>query len=97
MEIISLDIRVFDSLVRRVETLAKKAEMLDRKDRDMALSDWLDNEEVCQILGVTKRTLQNYRNSGILPYYQMRYKVLYRPEDVERLLEDSHKNNGHEK
>lgn len=97
MEIISLDIRVFDSLVRRVETLAKKAEMLDRKDKDLSLSEWLDNEDVCRILGVTKRTLQNYRNSGILPYSQMRYKVLYRPEDVENLLNASHKNNNHEK
>ena len=50
MEIISIDIRVFDSLVRRVETLARKAEILDRKDRDMSLSDWLDNEDVCRIL-----------------------------------------------
>lgn len=97
MEIISIDIRVFDSLVRRVETLARKAEILDRKDRDMSLSDWLDNEDVCRILGVTKRTLQSYRSRGILPYYQMRYKVLYRPEDVEKLLESSHKDSNHEK
>lgn len=88
-QLISIDLRLFDSLVRRIDTLVKKAELLDRRDRDMKLSNWLDNEDVCGILGVNKRTLHIYRRKGILPYHQMRYKVYYRPEDVQQLLESS--------
>lgn len=88
-QLISIDLRLFDSLVRRIDTLVKKAELLDRRDRDMKLSNWLDNEDVCGILGVNKRTLHIYRGKGILPYHQMRYKVYYRPEDVQQLLESS--------
>lgn len=85
-QLISIDARLFESLVQRIDTLVKKAELLDRRDRDMKLSDWLDNEDVCRILGVNKRTLHIYRRKGILPYHQMRYKVYYKPQDVQQLL-----------
>ena len=39
------------------------------------------------MLRVTRRTLQQYRNDGIIPYIQMGGKVLYRESDVQALLE----------
>ena len=90
MEIISIDSKVFDLLAQRVEALNRKSETLDRKEKDLSLSEWLDNEDVYHILGVSKRTLLSYRSSGLLPYHQMRYKIYYRSEDVKRILELSH-------
>ena len=51
-----------------------------------------DNEQVIQIynrnyLKVSRRTLQEYRNNGILSYYQIGGKILYRESDIEELLE----------
>jgi len=34
--------------------------------------------------------LQEYRNNGILPYYQLGGKILYKESDVEKLLEDNY-------
>ena len=48
---------------------------------------YLTDKEVAQILKVSKRTLQEYRNEGVLPYVLLGGKVLYRESDLERVLE----------
>lgn len=48
---------------------------------------YVTDRELSDILRVTRGTLQQYRNDGIIPYIQMGGKVLYRESDVEALLE----------
>ncbi|WP_259299458.1 helix-turn-helix domain-containing protein [Prevotella disiens] len=50
-------------------------------------TDWLHNGDVCQLLNISKRTLQHYRDTGVLPFAQIGHKCYYKREDVERLLE----------
>lgn len=50
-------------------------------------SEWLHNGEVCQILNISKRTLQHYRDSGRLPFTQVRSKCYYKRADVQELLD----------
>lgn len=95
MEIISMDSRVFDNIVHRVTAIEQKAMELYRKQEDLALKDWLDNQEVCQILSISPRTLQTYRDKGIIAFSCIRQKIYYRPEDVEKVLRSSyHKAHG---
>ena len=49
--------------------------------------DWLHNGDVCRLLNISKRTLQHYRDTGVLPFTQIGHKCYYRREDVERLLQ----------
>ena len=42
-------------------------------------TDWLHN--------ISKRTLQHYRDTGVLPFAQIGHKCYYKREDVERLLQ----------
>jgi len=85
-----MNIKVLDALVRRVETIEEQAGRLYNEQKDLRLKNWFDNQDVCQILNISKRTLQNYRERGLLPYCRIEHKILYKPEDVERLLERSH-------
>ena len=48
---------------------------------------YLTDSEVAEILKVSRRTLQEYRNDGVLPYILFGGKVLYRESDLERVLE----------
>mgnify|MGYP002525776128 CR=1 FL=1 len=48
---------------------------------------YLTDKEVSEILKVSRRTLQEYRNEGILPYIPLGGKVLYRESDLKELLE----------
>ena len=38
-------------------------------------------------VGISKRTLQTYRDRGLLPYSQINHKIYYRTEDVEAFVE----------
>ena len=48
---------------------------------------YLTDREVANILKVSRRTLQKYRNDGVIPYKLLGGKVLYRERDLERGLE----------
>ena len=48
---------------------------------------YLTDMEVSEILKVSRRTLQEYHNEGILPYIPLGGKILYRESDLEELLE----------
>ena len=48
---------------------------------------YLTDREVANILKVSRRTLQEYRNDGLLPYIILGGKVLYRESDLEKVLE----------
>lgn len=48
---------------------------------------YLTDREVAQILKVSRRTLQEYRNGGLIPYMLLGGKVFNRESDLERVLE----------
>ena len=59
-------------------------------------TDWLHNGDVCRLLNISKRTLQHYRDTGVLPFSQIGHKCYSKREDVDRLLETkSVKSNTH--
>ena len=52
---------------------------------------FLTDREVSARLKVSRRTLQDYRNNGILPYTQVGGKILYRASDIEKALMKGYK------
>jgi len=71
--------------------LADKLDHIDRKLDDCKntklLSEiWFDIQEVCQLLKISKRTLQAYRDNGILPFSQIGGKIYFRANDIEEHL-----------
>jgi excisionase family DNA binding protein len=49
---------------------------------------YLTSEELCLILKISRRTLQDYRNNGVLPFIQLPGKVLFRESDIRKIMED---------
>lgn len=56
------------------------------RGNDKRLGDWLDDQDVCQMLDISPRTLQTLRDNGTLAYSQINRKVYYKLEDVENIL-----------
>ena len=46
----------------------------------------LDNQDLCQLLKVTQRTLQRYRSEKQLPYHLMNNKSYYKESDVQYFI-----------
>lgn len=48
---------------------------------------FLTGEEVCELLKLSTRTLQEYRSNGTLAYYKIGGKILYKQSDIQAMLE----------
>ena len=53
---------------------------------------FLTDKEVSARLKVSRRTLQDYRNNGMVSYYQLGGKILYKESDIENLLMSGYRN-----
>jgi hypothetical protein len=71
----------------RVENLVK---CLENRCMNYGMKDrWLDNQEVMQLLRISPRSLQSYRDQGILPFSKLGGKIYYKASSVENLLEQN--------
>ncbi len=77
---------ILERILREIELLHEKSdELLSRKSsKEIKL---LDNQDLCQLLHVDKRTLQRYRSKGILEYTRIGGKTFYTPESIRELIE----------
>lgn len=50
---------------------------------------YFSNRDVCQMLHISSRTLQDWRDSGKIPFIQIKGKILYRESEILKLLEDN--------
>lgn len=74
-----------DRMLDKVEILAKKSRPTLNGDR------YLTNKELSERLKISRRALQEYRNEGKIPYYQIGAKILYKESDIEKMLKDSYR------
>lgn len=71
-----------------------KSYLKDLKDQPVEkFSDrWIDGQEVMMTLHVSKRTLQNLRDSNVLPFSRINGKFFYKVSDIDQLLESNYSN-----
>lgn len=86
MKIINIEESVFEQMMERFENFTRKVDKLCSRKNEKSLQKWLDNQDVCQILKISKRTLQNYRDNGTLAYTQIGHKIYYKPEDIQQII-----------
>lgn len=94
-EIILVEKKVFEKLIEQIKFLSKKVSLMHKRDMNKRLNEYLDSEQVCNILNIKPRTLQTYRDSGRIGFSQIAHKIYYRGSDVEKFLKDNiiNKNN----
>ncbi len=87
MDIVAIESKTFEQIKERFENFSRQVKKLcgDSWDKDK----WLDNDEVCELLQISRRTLQSYRDNGILPYSQIGRKCYYKVTDIENLITQS--------
>lgn len=92
-----LDMKTFESWMRRIiERLDRQEELIasltskqKKPEEDVKLLDGehlLDNQDLCLLLQVSKRSLQRYRSIGVLPYVMLRHKTYYKESEVLRFI-----------
>ncbi|MCR5712026.1 MAG: helix-turn-helix domain-containing protein [Prevotella sp.] len=86
MEVISIERSTYEELLTSFNSFVIKMKEMACRGNNKGLDDWLDNQDVCQMLNISPRALQTLRYNGTLAYSQINHKVYNKPEDVERIL-----------
>lgn len=89
MEIVSIEARTFEAMMSRFQAMTQTVAALRKRSESKELKEWLDSQDVCEILGITKRTVQTLRETGKLDFTMIAHKVYYRREDVKKFLDAS--------
>jgi 3-methyladenine DNA glycosylase Tag len=89
MDIIAIESKTFEQMKERFKDFSRQVKSLCGNNQDK--EQWLGNDDVCSLLQISKRTLQSYRDNGILPFSQIGRKCYYKVSDVEQLINQSKK------
>lgn len=76
----------FERFIGRFDRLDGNLQDLSGRYNFLEGERLLDNQDVCQLLHVSKRTLQRYRVSGELPFHTIYHKTYYRESDVDAFI-----------
>jgi len=88
MEITVLDIQILKALHREVKEVSNLISEITAPYKALQqATKWLDQQEACQLLNISKRTLQTYRAKGILGATQINRKTYFRLSEVELLMQ----------
>ncbi len=88
MEIKFISEDAYIQLIKKLDDIKKELQVKDAKS---PLDDiWLDIQEVCVLLKISKRTLQSYRDNKILPYSQISGKIYFKASDIQHHLEKNY-------
>ena len=86
MEVVSIERSTYEELLTSFNSFVLQMKAMAGRGTDKRLGEWLDNQDVCQILNISPRTLQTLRQNGTLAYSQLEHKIYYKSEDVERII-----------
>ena len=98
MDLIIFERKAFEEFATKiVQFILRVSNSHVVKNGKKKTNNWLDHQDVCQRLKISKRTLQTLRVNGTLAFTKIGYRTYYLPEDVESIItkvEDRRKEAG---
>lgn len=80
------------TLLQDIRKSTKKAVRLTADYRPPLNGErYLTDKEVAELLKVSRRTLQEYRNARQIPFVVFGGKVLYKEHDIEAMLKENYR------
>ena len=64
MEVISIERSTYEELLTNFNSFVTQMRAMADRGTDKKLGEWLDNQDVCQMLNISPRTLQTLRDNG---------------------------------
>jgi hypothetical protein len=86
MEAVILTSEQYNNLVSRLDNLNGKLEENSKNPQNV----FLDNQEFIQLMNISKRTAQTWRDEGKVSFSQIGSKIYYKMKDVEVLLDKNY-------
>ena len=87
MEAVILTKDQYQELVVRMDEIKSALTEKQKEPKDV----FLDNQDFLQLMNISKRTAQSWRDEGIISFSQVGSKTYYRFSDIEELLNKNYK------
>lgn len=84
---ISLNEDVFEGIIKKMESIENRL----LKNEGSKRKTLLTNQDFCDLLKITKRTAQTYRDEGKISFVQIGSKIHYLQSDVDEFLKKHRK------
>jgi hypothetical protein len=75
-------------IMERLDKLEGNMNLPEKQYKTIDGEKLLDNQDLCFMLNCSKRTLQRFRVSGLLPCKRIRQKTYYLESDVVKFIRD---------
>ena len=90
MEILERKSTDIASLFADLDELLNTIEQtLKNRTPHLNVENFLSNRDVCRMLHISSRTLQDWRDNGRIPFIQIKGKILYKQSEVLKWLEQN--------
>jgi len=76
---------LFIELISKIKTMETEIDLM-KENHLTCCNQWISGDTVRKKLSISRRTLQNYRDNGILPYSVVGGKFYYNIRDIDDLL-----------
>jgi len=86
MSAVILTSEQYQDLVNRLDNLNGKLEENQKTPQEV----FLDNQEFIQLMNISKRTAQTWRDEGVISFSQIGSKIYYQMKDVSILLDKNY-------
>lgn len=91
MELLTDDAMELASHRKKLEELRENIELILQNFRPVMNGEiYLSGQDVCKLLHISKRTLQQYRDDKILPFVQIGGKIIFKQSDITNVLEQNY-------
>lgn len=92
MEYLALEKGAYEIVEEKISQLKKRVEELYPTDKSELKEGWIENAELSRRLNISLRTLQTYRERGVIGFSTIGRKIYYKTDDIEKLIARSHMN-----
>ena len=73
-------------IMERFDRIDDRLNRMNRQTAALEGDKLLDNQDMCELLGVTKRTLARYRQKKLVTYYMIDGRTYYKASEVQDFL-----------
>ena len=74
-------------ILDKLNSIDKKIDRINNVNDALDGEKILDNQDLCLMFNISKRTLLRYRKKGLIKYYKTDGKAYYKASEVKKFLE----------
>ena len=89
--VLIVDEELFGKLLRKVDRIDENLSILNISKKQVLKNNWLTSDEVCSMLSIGKRKLQQMRSDSSLKFTKTGKKIYYKSTDIDKYLENAGK------